>query len=140
MVFDPVLCYNDHLSGASAAGFSREKIMTIVQTVNLYQFRQAFVDAGRKEQFSYEGLEFLYDYLENLSDDIGEPIELDVIALCCDYAENHYSVIAADYGIDLSEAEGDEDEEFGIVLDYLHENTSVCGYDEEMGVIVYALF
>lgn len=61
--------------------------MTIVQTVNLHQFRQAFVDMGRKDQFSYTGLELLFDYLENLSDDIGETIELDVIGLCCDYSE-----------------------------------------------------
>lgn len=61
--------------------------MPIVQTVTMHQFRQAFVDAGRKDQFSYKGLELLYDYLENLSEDIGEDIELDVIGLCCDYTE-----------------------------------------------------
>lgn len=114
--------------------------MAIVQTVNLYQFRQAFIDAGRKEQFSPVGLWVLYNYLENLSDDIGEPIELDVVALCCEYEESHYSDIADYYDIDLSEADGDESEEFRIVLDYLDDNTSVCGYDEEKGMIVYALF
>lgn len=128
------------MSGVSATGFFREKIMAIVQNVNLYNFRQAFFDAGRKDQFSYSGLEILFDYLEELSDVIGEPIDLDVIALCCEYEESHYSDIAEDYDIDLSEAEGDEEEELEIVLEYLHENTSVCGYDEETGNIVYALF
>lgn len=47
--------------------------MPIVQTVNLHQFRQAFIDMGRKDQFSYTGLKMLYDYLENLSDDLGNP-------------------------------------------------------------------
>tara|TARA_R110002074_G_scaffold393680_1_gene580377 strand:- start:357 stop:608 length:252 start_codon:yes stop_codon:yes gene_type:complete len=42
---------------------------------------------GRGEQFTYEGLNALYDYLEDLGDDIGEQIELDVIAFCCEYAE-----------------------------------------------------
>ena len=63
--------------------------MAIVQSINnVHQFREAFRLAGRMDQFSYEGLEVLFDYLDNLSDDIGEPIELDVIAFCCDYDEN----------------------------------------------------
>jgi hypothetical protein len=41
----------------------------------------------RGEQFSHFGLIALFDYLEMLEDDIGEPIELDVIGLCCDYSE-----------------------------------------------------
>lgn len=114
--------------------------MAIVQTVTLQDFRQAFIDMGRKDQFSYKGLETLFDYLEELSNDIGEPVELDVIALCCGYSEDHYKDIAKDYGIDLSDAEGDEGEELDIVLYYLENNTSVCGYDEETGNIVYALF
>lgn len=114
--------------------------MPIVQTVNLYQFREAFIDVGRKDQFSSLGLWILYNYLENLSDDIGEPIELDVIALCCDYEESHYSDIADYYDIDLSEADGDEEGEIEIVLDYLNSHTAVCGYDEDTGMIVYAQF
>lgn len=114
--------------------------MTIIQTVDFYDFRQAFINMGRKDQFSYAGLETLFDYLENLTDDIGEPIELDVIALCCEYSEDYYKDIVEDYDIDLSEADGDECEEFEIVLEYLHENTSVCGYDEDTGMIVYAQF
>lgn len=114
--------------------------MSIVQTVNFYQFQQAFIDAGRRDQFSYEGLEILFNYLDELSDDIGQPIELDVISLCCDYEESHYSDVADYCGIDLSESEGDESEEFEIVLEYLHGNTSVCGYDEDTGIIVYAQF
>lgn len=114
--------------------------MAIIQTVNFGQFCQAFVDMGRKEQFSYKGLEILFNYLEELANDIGGPIELDVIALCCDYEESDYLDIADYYGIDLSEFDGDESEEFKIVLDYLENSTSVCGYDEETGNIVYALF
>jgi hypothetical protein len=60
--------------------------MAIVQSINsVHQFREAFRLAGRMDQFSYEGLEVLFDYLDNLSEDIGEPIELDVVALCCNY-------------------------------------------------------
>lgn len=53
------------------------------QTVYLDDFRQAFHNMDRGNQFSYEGLELLYDYLEECD----ENIELDVIAICCDFSE-----------------------------------------------------
>ena len=43
--------------------------------------------AERKNQFSYEGLRALYEYLVNLEDDIGEEFEFDPIAWCCEYTE-----------------------------------------------------
>lgn len=127
------------MPGASAFGFPWEKIMAIVQTVSLHDFRQAFVDMDRKDQFSYKGLEILFDYLDDLSTDVG-PIELDVIGICCEYSEYHYLDIADYFNVDLSEANYNEEEELEIVLNYLHENTSVCGHDEETGMIVYAQF
>ncbi len=36
--------------------------------------------------FSYDGLKALYEYLDNLSDDMGD-IDFDMIAICCDYSE-----------------------------------------------------
>jgi len=41
----------------------------------------------RKDNFSYEGLRALFDYLELLEEDMGQPMELDVIALCSEYSE-----------------------------------------------------
>ena len=57
------------------------------QSINQYYFRQAFHDMGRGEQFSYFGLNALYFALEELEDGTGEEMELDVIALCCDFTE-----------------------------------------------------
>ena len=56
------------------------------QTINEYQFRDAFMSI-RPDNFSYEGAKALYEYLESYEDDTGEEIELDVIALCCEYTE-----------------------------------------------------
>lgn len=112
--------------------------MAIVQTVSIYEFREAFRRMDRQDQFSYEGLEVLFDYLENLSDDIGEPIELDVIALCCEYCESSIEELIRDYRIDVSDADGDEEETKAIVEEYLQDNTSVCG--EVSGGFVYAVF
>ena len=58
----------------------------LVDTVTEYTFTEAFRQV-RPENFSDEGLRALYQYLDDLSEDIGEPIELDVIALCCEYSE-----------------------------------------------------
>lgn len=113
--------------------------MAIVQSINsAYQFQEAFRLAGRSGQFSYEGLEVLFDYLEQLSGDLGEPIELDVVALCCEYYESSIEELIGSYIIDVSDAEGDEDEIQAIVREYLHDSTSVCG--EVSGGFVYAAF
>ena len=55
------------------------------QSVNFSDFTDAF--QIRKENFTYEGRWALFDYLERLEEDTGEEIELDVIALCCEYSE-----------------------------------------------------
>ena len=54
--------------------------------VNKYAFVDRFRDM-RPDQFSYEGLHALFDYLEDYEEDTGDSIQLDVIAICCDYCE-----------------------------------------------------
>jgi hypothetical protein len=56
------------------------------QTVYLEDFRRAF-QSTRPNNFSHQGLNSLYDYFQNLEEDIGEELDLDVIAVCCDYCE-----------------------------------------------------
>ena len=49
-----------------------------------------FIDAFkalRPENFSYQGLQALYAHLEELEADTGTPVEMDVIAICCEYSE-----------------------------------------------------
>lgn len=104
-------------------------------TVNLYAFRDAFYRMGREDRFSYEGLDILFDYLEGLEQDIGEEIELDVIALCCDYAESTIDELISDYGIDISDCDPDSIEE--TVREYMEYHTTVCGETSD-GTIVYA--
>ena len=73
--------------------------MAIKQTVTESDFRDAF-QAIRPDNFSYEGLGALYEYLEELSEDTGEDIELDVIALCCDYTEYSEDEAREEFDID----------------------------------------
>lgn len=113
--------------------------MAIVQSINnVYQFREAFRVAGRMDHFSYEGLEVLFDYLDFLSESTEEPIELDPVALCCDYYESSIQELIDNYDIDVSDADGDEDEIKAIVEEYLQDNTSVCGQVSDG--FVYAAF
>ena len=56
------------------------------QIIGFCQFCDGFPDS-RKEQFSYEGKKALFDYLEQLEEDMGQEIEFDPIALCCEYTE-----------------------------------------------------
>ena len=106
-------------------------------TVSRYDFERAFADAGRKDQFSYEGLSVLFDYLEDYEEQTGEEIELDVVTLCCDYCEDSWQSIAETYGIEYAENEN-EDEGRQIVFDYLSDRTSVVG--ETANGFVYAAF
>ena len=75
----------------------------MIKTINQYDFIDAFRKMGRENNFSYNGLVALYEYLEMLGDDLGQPIELDVIALCCEYAEyDNLEEFQADYGREFS--------------------------------------
>ena len=96
------------------------------QTVHFHTFQQAF-EAIRPDNFSYEGLTALFDYLEAYEDDTGEELELDVIALCCDFSEDWADNIAADYGIDIKDAEGDPEAVATIVRDYLQDEGAYIG-------------
>ena len=105
-------------------------------TVSLYDFREAFRSMGRAEQFSYEGLEVLFDYLEQYEADTGEELELDVVALCGDYYEDTAEAIAESYSIELDGL--DEDEKTEAVREYLEDNGALIG--EVTGGFVYRVF
>lgn len=56
------------------------------QTINQWQFLDAFKRI-RPESFSRNGLIALFEHLEEYEEACGEELELDVIALCCDFTE-----------------------------------------------------
>lgn len=88
------------------------------QTIDMYQFERAFKNMGRGEQFSYEGLQALYLYLEEYEEDTGEEINLDVIALCCEYAEyDSLEEFQANYGEKYGSIEDISDETALIPVD-----------------------
>lgn len=61
--------------------------MLTITIDNDCQLQQLFEEYGRGNQFSNLGFRALYNYLDGLSDEIGQDIHIDVIALCCDFTE-----------------------------------------------------
>jgi hypothetical protein len=103
------------------------------QTVYLDDFRQAFKNCGREKQFSYEGLEILFNWIEQIDSDTGTESELDVIALCCEFNEMYYLDIASSYDIDI---EGlNEVEARNVVIDYIQENSQFCGLTRDDDIV-----
>lgn len=104
-------------------------------TINtVSSFRDEFRACGRADQFSYEALGLLFDYLENYEMDTGEEIELDVISLCCDYSEDSPENIREQYDI---ETDGmDESEIIDEVIATLEENAAFVG-KTNTGTIIY---
>lgn len=109
-------------------------------TVTESMFKDQFVKMNRAENFSSAGLSALFEYCKDCETDLGEEFELDVIGLCCDFSEEHYSDIIDNYDVDLSGCDGDEEEEFAAVVGYLEENTTVVYSDEDTGMILYRVF
>ena len=62
------------------------------QTISLFDFRQAFSVYGRRDNFSDSGLDALFDHFEQMEEDTGEQIELDVIAICCEFSEYNSAI------------------------------------------------
>ena len=107
-------------------------------TIDFFDFREAFRNYDREISYTREGLTMLFYYLEELEADLGEEIELDVIAICCDYDENQWEDVAANYSIDLDDCE-DEDDKIEAVRDYLSENTTLVG-EPLPGTFLYVVF
>jgi len=108
----------------------------MIQTINLNDFRNAFQNI-RPNNFSYEGLERLYEYLNEMD----SQYELDVIAICCDFSEltideiiNAYPECLAKY-----DDENPREDKYSVVMDYLTYNTLVCG-DTAQGTIIFGQF
>lgn len=110
------------------------------QNITFSQFVDAFRAHGRADQFSYDGLKALYNYLEQYEEETGEDSELDVIALCCEWCEYESCVSAArqyDWTPDNEYDETNKDDLEAMEAEaneWLLDHTTVIGFDG--GVII----
>ena len=96
------------------------------KTVYFDDFLDAFHQMGRGDQFSYEGLELIFNHFEQYEQDTGEQIELDVIAICCDVSEMTPAEVAQYYDFELAE----DGNEMANAVDYLNDQTTIVGYTD----------
>ena len=59
----------------------------IVNYVSKSEFRDEFTKMNRENQFSYKGVNALYDYLDNFYSEADKPYELDINEICCSFTE-----------------------------------------------------
>jgi len=96
------------------------------KTINFYNFRKEFYKAGREEEFTYNARKALFYNLKEYEEATGEEIELDVVALCCEYTEfENIEEFWEAYGQD-----GYPD------IEAIEENTQVIMIDDEAFLIL----
>lgn len=109
----------------------------IVKTFDESDFIDEFKAYNRQDNFSYKGLRVMFNALNEIAQDCEMVIEMDVIALCCDYIELSIDDVINDYNIDLSDESFDDKTD--LVIDYLHDHTMVLG-NYDINGIDYILF
>lgn len=97
--------------------------------------KHSFIEAFRssptyKDNFSYEGLEALYDYLTEIEDQQWTQIQFDMVATCCEYTEYSSAMDACT----IVSNETFEDNESA--LEYLRDNTNVITIEGTDRIII----
>ena len=105
-------------------------------TVYFSEFRDLFQQI-RPDNFSYQGQKILFDYFEEYENSTGEEVDLDVIAICCDFSEDSFENIADQYSIEL-DPEMDEDYQKQQVIEHLEGEGAYVG--DSINGIVYRQF
>tara|TARA_R100001082_G_C4352332_1_gene155150 strand:+ start:1158 stop:1508 length:351 start_codon:yes stop_codon:yes gene_type:complete len=113
--------------------------MAIIETehLNQTQFIGKFTSRSEMiaEQFSVRALECLYLYLEEMTDSTGEDIELDVVAICVEWAEyDSLEECLADYSKTFTKDMYGYDEK--TTIEKLREHTTVLEIEDSKGIVI----
>ena len=91
------------------------------QDISKWEFEDLFGKANRDNNFSYEGKGALYEYFDNLSEDLGEDITIDIIGICCEYTEyKNLKELQDNYG--MIESFEDLEDHTQVIRMYDHNN------------------
>jgi len=95
-------------------------------TINKYQFIDWFRSSGNyANNFSYEGLEALFDYLEEFEQDTGTELEFDPVAFACEFSEyENLQELQENYGYE------------NVDLDFFRDRTLVIEIEDSEKLIV----
>lgn len=110
--------------------------MTLIRTIDTAtQFKDAFHYAGRSDQFSRSALEALFTYY----DDRDEQVELDVVAICCDWCEYDSAVDACEeLGLHPDDDDADDEEREEAAIEALQDESSWIIVTDSGSVLVSA--
>jgi hypothetical protein len=99
-------------------------------------FIDEFIGSSYNDNFTYNGKKALFKYLDDLSDEIDDDIELDICAISSEYTEYELAIERAreHSTFSLSDEDLSEDEQEEEALEYLRDNTTVIEFSG--GVIV----
>jgi len=86
--------------------------MAVIITANEIDYTQNKV---LRDSFSYEALQWLSQYYEDLSDSIGEDIEFDPVAIRCDWSEYEPEEAWRDYQDEMDMYDIQKDDTRGII-------------------------
>ncbi len=118
------------------------------QTTTFSQFTDSFRDMDRQDNFSYQALRLLFDWFEQYEEETGQEMELDVIAICCEFNESTADELISDYELEgfRSDFNGKAeswrnygDREADEIEQYLLENTLFVGKTDH-DTFVYQAF
>ena len=89
------------------------------------RFVESFDKMGRAENFSIAARRTLFDWFEQMEEGMGESIQLDPIAICCDWSELDADELVKEYGhlVDSDEYE-DDDEQYDLILERVQDETA----------------
>jgi len=105
--------------------------MLVKNIYSEYEFSKMFKDFDR-DNFTLNGYSVLFDYLNDLSDNLQENISIDVIAVVSDYSEVTKSDLISDFG-HYTDFEVNKD--FEQLKDYLNNNLSVFKKIEQFNIV-----
>jgi len=100
--------------------------MTVTESAFVY------FKSSRPDNFTSTALSAMFEYFEDIDPDM----ELDVVAICCDYAEYDSAVEAAtEYGWTQSGDYDGDDDRNAAALEWLNDRTQVIGLGDD-GVVI----
>lgn len=112
-------------------------------TLNFSQFLDNWPES-RKDQFSYDAMQAIFDYYENIAEETGEDVEYDPIAICCEWSEHNSAVEAikdhgydCDYDLSGTDEQDKEAEKEKQALEFLNDHTTVLELDKGVVLIQF---
>jgi len=97
-------------------------------------YKRVETDETPNGNFSYKGLRYLFEYLDEMSNDTDTPLKLDVIALCCEFSEyKNLNEFLKDYSWSFEKEEEESEEHFKARMEEeINNETTLIKFEEDL--------